>query len=54
MEQSRYRTYASVDLSAIRHNFNTIRSLLRPSCKIMSVIKADGYGHGAVPAAQCL
>lgn len=54
MEQSRYRTYASVDLSAIRHNFNTIRSLLRSSCKIMSVIKADGYGHGAVPAAQCL
>lgn len=54
MEQSRYRTYTSVDLSAIRHNFHTVKALLRPECKILSVVKADGYGHGAVEVAKTL
>ncbi len=54
MEQSRCRTFASVDLSAIRHNFHTVKSLLRPGCKVMSVVKADGYGHGAVEVARTL
>lgn len=54
MEQSRYRTYTSVDLSAIRHNFDTVKSLLRQGCKVMSVVKADGYGHGAVEVANTL
>lgn len=54
MEQSRYRTYSTVDLSAIRHNFQTVRALLRPGCKVLSVVKADGYGHGAVAVAKTL
>lgn len=54
MEQSRYRTYTLVDLSAIRHNFNTVKSRLKPGCKVLSVVKADGYGHGAVEVAKTL
>ncbi len=54
MEQSQYRTYTSVDLSAIRHNFHTVKSRLKPGCKILSVVKADGYGHGAVEVAKTL
>lgn len=54
MERSRYRTYTAIDLSAIRHNFETIRARLRPGCKILSVVKADGYGHGAVETAKVL
>lgn len=54
MEKSRYRTYTSVDLSAIRHNFHTVKSLLQPGCKVLSVVKADGYGHGAVEVAKTL
>ncbi len=54
MEKSLYRTYAAVDLSAIRHNYETVRSQLHPKCKILSVIKADGYGHGAVSVANTL
>ncbi|MBO5213843.1 MAG: alanine racemase [Clostridia bacterium] len=54
MEQSHYRTYTSVDLSAIRHNFHTVKSRLQPGCKILSVVKADGYGHGAVEVAKTL
>ena len=52
MEQSRYRTYTDIDLSALRHNFAVVRSRVAPGCKILSVIKADAYGHGAAEAAK--
>ena len=45
-------TVAEIDLSAFRHNLKAIRSLLAPKVKIMAVVKADGYGHGAVPCAK--
>lgn len=44
------RTYARVDLSALRHNYRAYREYLDPGTGFMAVIKADGYGHGAV---QC-
>lgn len=40
------RTWAEVDLDCIRENYEAIRSYIRPGCKIMSVVKADAYGHG--------
>jgi alanine racemase len=45
-------TAAEIDLSAFRHNLTEIRSLLAPKVQIMAVVKADGYGHGAVPCAK--
>jgi len=54
MERSRYRTYTTVDLSAIRQNYETVRNRIPQGCKIMSVIKADGYGHGALRVAETL
>ncbi|HEX9891192.1 MAG TPA: alanine racemase [Actinomycetota bacterium] len=42
-------TEALVDLDAIRHN---VRLLKPPSSELMAVVKADGYGHGAVPVAR--
>ena len=45
-------TYAEIDLSALRKNFNAIRAALQPQVKIMAVVKADAYGHGAVPCAK--
>ena len=41
-------TRAEVDLSAIRKNMLSTKSLLKPGTKFCAVIKADGYGHGAV------
>ncbi|GAA1795733.1 alanine racemase [Luedemannella flava] len=38
-----------VDLDAIRHNVSRLRA--GTSAEVMAVVKADGYGHGAVPAA---
>lgn len=43
------RVYAQVDLDAIRYNMEQMRRIIHPDTKIMGVIKADGYGHGAIP-----
>ena len=42
-------TVAEVDLDAIRHN---TRALLPNDAELMAVVKANGYGHGAVPVAR--
>ncbi|MCE5203556.1 MAG: alanine racemase [Coriobacteriales bacterium] len=49
-----YRRYAwvEVDTSAIARNVRTLKSLTVPGTRFMAVVKADGYGHGAVQAAH--
>lgn len=37
---------------ALAHNFRQIRRKVGPDCKIMAVVKADGYGHGDRQVAQ--
>lgn len=44
--------WAEVDLNAIKHNIKEIRRITSPEAKIMAVVKADGYGHGAYQVAQ--
>ena len=44
--------WADVDTSAIAHNTALVRQLVGPSTAVMAVVKANGYGHGAVPAAR--
>ena len=46
------RVCANIDLSAIMHNMEAMHQNIDPDTKIMAVIKADGYGHGAVPIAK--
>lgn len=46
-------TVAHIDLAAVRHNFRLAQQCA-PGCKVVAVIKANGYGHGAVPLAQTL
>ncbi|GAA5347045.1 alanine racemase [Planifilum fimeticola] len=45
-------TVAEVDLDAIRHNVRQFRKHLPESVRLMAVVKADAYGHGAVPVAR--
>ena len=45
-------TYAKIDLDAILHNYRTIRK--HAGVSVMAVVKADAYGHGAVPVARLL
>jgi alanine racemase len=46
-------TVARIDLSALRHNLGVVRGLA-PSSQIVSVIKADAYGHGIQRVARAL
>lgn len=48
------RTWAEIDLDAVRQNYETVRRQLSPGCRCMAVVKADSYGHGAVPVATTL
>lgn len=45
------RIYETVDLDAIRHNMAAMQADLAKGTGIIGVVKADGYGHGAVPVA---
>lgn len=44
--------YVEIDLDAIRHNVAALRALTREGTLFMAVVKADGYGHGAVEVAR--
>lgn len=48
------RVYAAVDLDAAVYNMEQMKKLIKPDCKMMAVIKTDGYGHGAIPLAHKL
>lgn len=45
------RIYAEINVDNIRHNIVTVKALNKPDIKVLSVIKADAYGHGAVELA---
>lgn len=54
-DSSQRATRAVVDLGAIAHNVRLLRDMLRPEARLLAVVKANAYGHGAVPAARaCL
>ena len=46
------RTWAEISLNAIEHNYNVIRNKVADDTKVCCVIKAVGYGHGAVELSQ--
>ncbi len=48
------RICAEIDLNRLEHNLDEIENLISPEAKICAVVKADGYGHGAVPIARLL
>ena len=48
------RVYASVNLDAAAENMRAMRESLPPGTAMMGVVKADGYGHGAVPIAKAI
>jgi len=48
------RVYAGIDLDALEHNVSLIESRLPKGTELFPIIKADAYGHGAVPFARFL
>lgn len=45
-------TYAEINLANISYNVHQFRRHVNPSARLMAVVKADGYGHGAVEVAR--
>jgi alanine racemase len=50
----RERAWVEIDIGAIAHNVRQLKSLLQPQTDLMSVVKADAYGHGAVTVAKAV
>ena len=48
------RTYVTVDIQAVKENFRQMEANLQPGTKMIAVVKADAYGHGAVPIARAI
>jgi alanine racemase len=44
--------WAEIDLDAIAHNIRELRRITRPAARLIAVVKADGYGHGAEAVAR--
>ena len=45
-------TQAIIDLAAVRHNVRAIRASLPPATRLIAVVKANAYGHGAIPVSR--
>ena len=45
-------TFAEIDLGAFRRNLQSIREMLPVNSRLIAVLKADGYGHGAIELAK--
>ncbi len=55
IDHESYRpTRAGVDLDALVHNLHAVRAQLPKEAGVMAMVKADAYGHGAVPVARVL
>ena len=54
LEQKVHETILEVNLNAVVDNLNYFRSFLKPGTKMVCMIKADGYGAGAVEIAKTL
>ena len=54
MDDLMKRTWAEIDLDAIRHNYHAIRGVLPVGCRFLGVVKADAYGHGALRVSKLL
>ena len=48
MKEILRRTWAEIDLTALANNFRLVRQAANPPAKVCCVVKADGYGHGAL------
>ncbi len=44
--------WSEIDLNAISHNVRELRRMTSPGSQLMAVVKANGYGHGAIEVAR--
>src|SRR5215212_8282699 len=51
---ARRPTWAEIDLNNLAANFNAVKTLVSPAARVMAVVKANAYGHGAVECSRRL
>lgn len=49
---TRWLTWAEIDLDALAHNVRAFKRHVGPATEVMAVVKANAYGHGAVPVSR--
>ena len=57
MNERKYKVWAEISLSALRHNYRLIADKARAqseSCRVIAVVKSDAYGHGAALVSRTL
>jgi alanine racemase len=54
LEEKTHETVLEINLNAISHNFNFYKSKLKPTTKMMVMVKAFGYGNGGFEIAKLL
>ena len=53
-ELEQRKTWAEIDLGALRHNYRLLRDTVSNGCRLMAVVKAEAYGHGAPECVKTL
>lgn len=54
LQQKTHQTVLEIDLGAMVHNLNLIKSMLKPKTRVMAMVKAFGYGSGSFEIANVL
>ena len=54
MESTLKRTWAEIDLDALAYNYRILCERMGPESRLMGVVKADAYGHGAIQVSRTL
>ena len=54
MDTVQKRTWAEIDLGNLEENYRALRGLTGEGCRFLGVVKANAYGHGAIPVARRL
>lgn len=54
LESTLKRTWVDIDLDALIHNYGVLRQRMGQHARLVGVVKADAYGHGAVQVARVL
>jgi alanine racemase len=49
-----HNSWLEINLDAIEDNIRTVRQFVGPQTRVMAILKADGYGHGAIPVARAV
>lgn len=53
-QEAKRSAWVEINLTHLDNNIKNIKRKVGPSVEIMGIIKADGYGHGAIPVAEVL